>query len=128
MIDENDSEAKLISEIADLKQQTILLQKQVHRLQLEKDALEKATELIKKAKGINLQKLPNYEKAIIIDALREKYCLKELLNLFEISKSSYFYQHNIINQPDKYKDLRKEIITVLLNWAIHTVIEGFTLC
>jgi len=112
MIDENDSEAKLISEIADLKQQTVLLQKQVHRLQLEKDALEKATELIKKAKGINLQKLPNYEKAIIIDALREKYCLKELLNLFEISKSSYFYQHNIINQPDKYKDLRKEIVTV----------------
>lgn len=112
MTNENISEAELISEIEDLKQQTIVLQKQVHRLRLEKDALEKAAELIKKAKGINLQKLSNYEKAIIIDALRDDYCLKELLDLFKLPKSSYFYQHNRMNHHDKYEDIREEIVTV----------------
>jgi len=102
----------LSTQVSDLEQQAILLQQQVHKLQLEKDALEKATELIKKAKGIKLQTLPNYEKAIIIDALRCNYCLKELLELMQISKSSYFYQHNTQNRQDKYAELRKEIISI----------------
>lgn len=102
----------LQEQISDLKEQAINLQHQVHKFQLEKDALEKATELIKKAKGINLQKLPNCEKAIIIDALRNDYCLRELLELFKISKSSYFYQRSIQSRPDKYKTLRKEITTI----------------
>lgn len=109
MINNIKNEADLTAEVADLKQQAILLQQQVHKLQLEKDALEMATELIKKAKGINLQQLSNYEKAIIIDALRNNYCLKELFELFQISKSSYFYQRNAMKRPDKYKELRKEI-------------------
>lgn len=112
MSKDSSNEVELTAEIAELKRQAILLQKEVHKLQLEKDALEKAAELIKKAKGINLQKLSNYEKAIIIDALRNKYCLKELLSLFEISKSSYFYQRNAMNNPDKYKELRREISTI----------------
>lgn len=102
----------LQTQIFELKEQAIKLQRQIHRLQLEKDALEKATELIKKAKGINLQKLPNCEKAIIIDALRSDYCLRELLELFEMSKSSYFYQHSKKSCPDKYKDIRKEIVAI----------------
>lgn len=104
--------ADLQGQIVELKEQAISLQQQVHRLQLEKDALEKATELIKKAKGINLQKLPNCEKAIIIDALRSDYCLRELLELFKISKSSYFYQRSIKYRPDKYITLRKEISAI----------------
>lgn len=63
----------LKTQISDLKEQAHVLQKEVYKLQLEKDALEKAAELIKKAKGISLKRLPNCEKAIIIDALRDKY-------------------------------------------------------
>ena len=33
--------------------------------------------------------LTNMEKTFVIDALRERYCLKELLPIFSISKSSY---------------------------------------
>lgn len=112
MANNSTNEKDLIAQIDTLKQQAADLQQQVHRLQLEKDALEKASELIKKAKGINLQTLSNYEKAIIIDALRDKYCLKELLNVFVLSKSSYFYQHNAIIRPDKYKAVRDTISTI----------------
>lgn len=32
---------------------------------------------------------------MIIDALRDRYCLKELLLLFHLAKSSYFYQKEV---------------------------------
>ncbi|MCR5672038.1 MAG: IS3 family transposase [Butyrivibrio sp.] len=102
----------LSTQVSDLEHQAMLLKQQVHRLQLEKDALEKATELIKKAKGIKLQTLPNCEKAIIIDALRNDYCLKELLELMNISKSSYFYQHSIQKKPEKYAVIRELITSI----------------
>ncbi len=102
----------LQNQVTDLQKQANDLQQQVHQLRLEKDALEKAAELIKKTKGINLQTLSNYEKAIIIDALRNDYCLRELLNLFNMPKSSYFYQHNIMARPDKYTSIRNEIADI----------------
>ena len=44
----------------------------VYRLQLERDVLERATEVLKKDEGINLNTLRNCEKAEIIGALRKK--------------------------------------------------------
>lgn len=48
----------------------------------------------------------------MIDALRDKYRLKDLLETLHISKSSYCYQKKQICAPDKYKDLRTEIHTI----------------
>ncbi len=48
------------------------LQRQVYRLRLEKDVLEKAAEIIKKDEGVSLEKLTDREKTIVIDALRSK--------------------------------------------------------
>lgn len=93
---------ELQNEIKDLNIQAEELRRQVYQLQLEKDVLEKAAEIIKKDQGINLKTLTNKEKAIVIGTLREKYLLKELLSVFNMSKSSYFYQVNAINKPDKY--------------------------
>ncbi|HIE9581579.1 TPA: transposase, partial [Klebsiella variicola subsp. variicola] len=45
------------------------LRKQVHQLQLERDILTKANELIKKDLGISFLKLKNREKTLIVDAL-----------------------------------------------------------
>ena len=53
-----------------------------YRLKLERDVLEMATEVLKKDEGINLQTIRNHEKAEVIDALRDRYRLKELLELF----------------------------------------------
>ncbi len=84
------------------------LQKEVQRLNIECDIYEKAAEIIKKDQGINLQFLTNREKAIIINALRDSHQLKELLEILNMAKSSYFYQVIAIN-TDKYVDLRTKI-------------------
>lgn len=78
------------------------LQKQVHQLQLEKALLEGAAELLKKEKGVNLLCLSNQEKTILIDALRNQFTLKELLQQLQLPKSSYFYQKQALEKPDKY--------------------------
>ena len=85
------------------------LKRQVYRLQLELDILQKAAEVVKKDQGIDLRKTTNREKTMVIDALREKYPLNELLAVVAISKSSYFYQKKALSRPDKYASLRKEV-------------------
>jgi putative transposase len=97
-----DDKDELVMELESLK-------RQVYRLQLELDILQKAAEVVKKDQGIDLRKMTNREKTIVIDALREKYPLNELLAVVAISKSSYFYQKKALSRPDKYVSLRKEV-------------------
>lgn len=111
-VHENLNKVEGKDEILELKAQVEDLRSQIHRLQMERDALEKAAEIVKKAKGINLQMLSNCEKARTIDALRYRYNLAELLSLFKLSKSSYYYQRNAINRPDKYLDVRSKIVDI----------------
>jgi len=96
---------ELEEEKDDLSLQVIELRKEVHRLKIERDIYEKAAEIIKKDRGINIKTLTNREKDIIINALKEKYSLKELLGILNMAKSSYFYQEIAIN-TDKYAELR----------------------
>lgn len=102
---------QLVSEKEMLAKQVELLQTEVYRLQLEKDVLEKAAEIIKKDRGISLESLSNREKAIVINALRNRYKLKDLLSVFHMAKSSYCYQVISINKLDKFAELRKDIRT-----------------
>ncbi|MBA2134174.1 IS3 family transposase [Capillibacterium thermochitinicola] len=85
------------------------LRKQVHKLQLEIDILTKAAEIIKKDLGIDRQNLTNKEKTMVIDALRTRYQLDELLEATGMAKSSYFYQRKAQTQPDKYFMLRSKV-------------------
>jgi putative transposase len=85
------------------------LKKQVYRLQLEIDILNKAAEVIKKDQGIDLQEMTNREKVIVVDALRRAYPLSELLDAIGIAKSSYFYQKKALCRPDKYNALREKV-------------------
>ena len=97
-----DNKEKLEAEIKTLKSQ-------IYQLQMERDALEVAAKIAKKNQGINLTMLTNAQKAGAIDALKKKYRLQELLLLFKIAKSSYFYQHNVSLNPNKYIKLRNHI-------------------
>ncbi len=109
---ELDLQAELLSLQNEVATQELLLEelrRDVYRLQLERDILEKAGEILKKDQGINLKTLTNREKAEVIDALREKYRLKELLLVLDISKSSYCYQELCAKRPDKYAQIRTEI-------------------
>lgn len=103
------SEEELKEEIIKLKKQAQDLQDEVYKLQLEKDILSKAAEIIKKDNGINIDLLTNKEKVIVIDALRSKYKLKSLLTSLKISKSSYGYNHKVLISDDKYSNLRIKI-------------------
>ena len=104
--------AALEKRIEDLQAQEAALAEKLYRAQLEYDILEKAAELLKKAQGVNLKAINNREKAEVIDALRDKYRLKELLSVLHMSKSSYCYQENCLHKPDKYKELRTEVQTI----------------
>ncbi len=88
------------------------LQQQVDQLQLEKALLEGAAELLKKEKGVNLPHLINQEKTRLIDSLRNQFKLKELLQQLQLAKSSYFYQKQVLEQPDKYFEERQLIVTI----------------
>ena len=99
----------LNNEVAALRAEAEDLEKQIHRLQLEKDVLQKAAEIIKKGQGISLDTLTNREKAMVIDALRSRYQLKELLDVLHMAKSSYCYQRQLMSAPDKYEDAREQI-------------------
>lgn len=47
---------------------------------------------------------------MIIDALRDKYSLSQLIGKPGISKSSYCYQHNVQRLPFRYEDIKTKII------------------
>lgn len=97
-----DDRDALLSEIETLK-------RQIERLKLEKDILERTVEIIKKDPGVDPKKLTNKEKAELVDALRDKYSLKELLDCLGLARSSYFYHRKIALLPDKYEMLRHHI-------------------
>lgn len=101
-ISEDNEKEKLTQEIEQLK-------KEVYRLQMEKDILEKAALILKKEKGISPDILSNKEKVVLIDALSSQYSIKELLLCLNMARSSYFYHKKKALLGDKYADLRGKI-------------------
>lgn len=125
------SKDELFDEKAALEKQVADLKKEVHSLQIERDVLKTAAEIIKKDQGIRLQTLTNREKAIVIDALRDKYSLNELLVELQMAKSSYCYQKNAMQKPDQYTDIRvavKKVFSESYSWygsrRIHSAIKA----
>ena len=105
-------DASASSDRAELEQQIEMLRRDVRRLQLEKDVLKKASELIKKELGIDRQSLTNREKTQLVDALRQDYALTELLGEVELPRSSYFYQRARLQVADKYADARQAMTNI----------------
>lgn len=65
---EDKSIEQLIREKAELEAKVKRLENDVYKLQLERDILEKAGDILKKEEGINLDQLTNREKVFLIDA------------------------------------------------------------
>lgn len=86
------------------------LKSQMQDMQLEIDILKETIDVLKKDPGINQKALSNREKAVIIDALKNKYPLPLLLVKMQLSKSSYYYQEKAISKNDKYTEVRIVII------------------
>ena len=122
---------KLLARIAVLEKEQAELEQRAYRLRLENALLEKAAELQKKDRGINLQTLSNHEKALLIDAMRPRYLLKELTEALNISKSSYCCQAKQIRNDDRYGSLRNKIKEIFYGAdrrygyrRIHAVLHG----
>ena len=79
-------------------------------MQMEINILKETINILKKDPGIDQAALTNREKAVIIDALKNKYSLPNLLKKLNLAKSSYYYQEKNIYAEDKYFNLRKRII------------------
>ena len=75
-----------------LKQEAELLRKEVQRLELEVDILRGTAELIKKDPCVDPTLLNNAEKTMLIDALKGKHRLDNLLKALEMPRSSYYYE------------------------------------
>ena len=103
--------AELKAEVAQLTEEATTLKKQVYRLDLEKSILEKAAEVLKKDRGISIKTLTNREKAVVINALRERFPLKDLLESIQIAKSSYCYQV-VAMKTDRYCAMREIVRNV----------------
>ncbi len=85
------------------------LQAQIRDMQMEIDILKETINVLKKDPGIDQKALKNREKAVIIDALKDKYSLPVLMEQLGVSKSSYYYQEAALKKPDKYTDIRSMI-------------------
>lgn len=112
----NKSKEKILTLIQNLHRLRIFLdiselQDQIKQLQMEVDVLKEALNLLKKDPGINITKLKNREKAVVIDAVKNKYPLQQLLKCMCMAKSSY-YQKTVMKQPDKYDELHIQIKTI----------------
>ena len=82
---------------------------------MEVDVLKETLNILKKDQGVNVAKLKNREKAVVIDAVKDKYPLPQLLKCLCMSKISYYYQKSVMTQNDKYKELGKQIRTIFHN-------------
>ena len=106
-IEQSRVKESLEAEIADLQQQ-------IHRLQMERDALEKAAELLKKAGAINLIHLENPEKAEVIGALRPVYRIKglrrEIRRIFQENASCYGYRRTYTCQKKSGITLSEKVV------------------
>ena len=86
------------------------LKAQMLDMQMEIDILKETINVLKKDPGIDQTALTNREKAVIIDALKNKDSLLDLLKKLNLAKSGYYYQEKAIHIADKYFHLRKRII------------------
>lgn len=85
------------------------LKAQMLDMQMEIDILKETINVLKKDPGVDQTALKNQEKAVIIDALKNKYSLPKLLKKLSLPKSSYYYQENVLSSEDKYGELRLRI-------------------
>nr|WP_303040674.1 IS3 family transposase [Enterocloster clostridioformis] len=81
-------------------------------MQMEIDILKETINVLKKDPGINTETLKNREKAVNVDALKDKYPLPLLLGKLGLPKSSYYYQEAKRQRQDKYSNIRKKIFAL----------------
>jgi transposase InsO family protein len=61
---------------------------------------------------VDLQVLSNREKTKLIEALKDAYPLRELLERLKLPRSSYFYHRSPLRIADKYAEIRQTVTEI----------------
>ena len=104
------------------------LKAQMLDMQMEIDILKETINVLKKDPGIDQTALSNREKAVIIDALKNKYSLPDLLKKLNLAKSSYYYQEKPFMQRINTPIFAKESYNCFMKIVIYLVIGEFIRC
>ena len=89
---------------AELAQTALDLRAEVRRLQTGPDVRSATLETVKKDLGTDPNRLTNREKALLVDSLRGRWKLRELLAAVGMAKSSYEYAANALKRPETEKE------------------------
>ena len=99
------------------------LTKENNRLKFEADVAHAIAEVkSKKDGGLDTSLLSNTEKTEVIDSLRPKYLLRNLLAYLALAPSSYEYCQQIKDRPDKYATER---VLVTEEFLVNNGIYGY---
>ncbi|MBN0653998.1 IS3 family transposase, partial [Pseudomonas aeruginosa] len=93
-----------VLDAAALRCQVESLRQDVRRLKIERELLKQAHEILKNGADIDLHRLANKDKAVLVEALHGQYELPELLCHVGLARSSYFYHRARLKLADKYLD------------------------
>lgn len=103
---------ELIPETASATEDIAELKAQLRKMQMQIDILEETINVLKKDPGVDRTALRNKEKTAIIDALKNKYSLSELLLALHCPRSSYYYQQKRAKKQDKYLHIKEKITDI----------------
>ena len=74
---------------------------ELRRVELEIDIRKATLEIIKKGQGTDPNRLTNAEKARMVDVLRDRYRLQEVLSAVGMAKSSYEYARRALRKKEE---------------------------
>lgn len=79
---------------------------EMRHMQMQIDILNETLKVLKKGPGVIPSQLKNSEKVVIVDAIREKYSLPELLGELQLKRSSYYYHKSRKDSSNPYEMVR----------------------
>ena len=98
------------ADIAALEARKAELEAELEELELRRDIMEGALEILGKGTGADpANELANREKTLLIEPLRPKWRLCELLSALGMARSSHQYQQGALRAPDRDEEARRRI-------------------
>ena len=86
---------------------------ELRRLEIRRDVMEGALELLGKGAGADpANELTNREKTLLVESLRPKWGLSELLRALGMARSSHQYQLKAMRSPDRDAEAREMVCAV----------------
>lgn len=104
------------------------LKAQMLDMQMEIDILKETINVLKKAPGIDQTALTNQEKAVIIDALKNKYSCRIFLKNLTLQKAAIIIKKKTFMQKINTLIFAKELYNCFMKIEIYLVIEEFICC